>query len=331
MAESLLTPEELEALAESVDSGDLETDTGFNMQARVVKHDLASEDSTLGVNLSSIDMINERFIRMFRLGLLDVLRTSPRINPARVRIMKFGDYLPDLKPPLSVTTVRTPPLRGSSMVLIEPNIIFSALDNFFGGFGRGIGALPPGRLFTPTESRIIKMMLDQLFMSLQEAWAPLMPVEIETVSSEINPQFAQIVDENDLIILSRFEAELGDEVKGFIDIVYPYAALKPFRELLRSRLQTGDGNEESDRLWLANMELASGDAQLQAKVELAKMKVPVRDFENFEEGQVLFFKKPDYARLIVNDVPIFESAVGTHGTQVAIKIENPIKPEDTNE
>ena len=107
MAESLLTPEELEALAESVDSGDLETDTGFNMQARVVKHDLASEDSTLGVNLSSIDMINERFIRMFRLGLLDVLRTSPRINPARVRIMKFGDYLPDLKPPLSVTTVRT--------------------------------------------------------------------------------------------------------------------------------------------------------------------------------------------------------------------------------
>ena len=36
MAESLLTPEELEALAESVDSG-VETDTGFNMQARVVK------------------------------------------------------------------------------------------------------------------------------------------------------------------------------------------------------------------------------------------------------------------------------------------------------
>ena len=242
MANSLLTPEELEALAEGVDAGELEVDTGFNLQARVVKHDLAAEDSTLGVNLSSIDMINERFIRMFRLGLLEVLRTSPRISPARVRIMKFGDYLPDLKPPLSVTTIRTAPLRGSSMVLIEPNIIFSALDNFFGGFGRGIGALPPGRLFTPTEARIIKMMLDQLFMSLQEAWAPLLPIEIETVSSEINPQFAQIVEENDLIILSRFEAELGDNVKGFIDIVYPYAALKPFRELLRSRLQTGDGN-----------------------------------------------------------------------------------------
>ena len=199
--------------------------------------------------------------------------------------MKFGDYLPDLKPPLSVTTVQTAPLRGSSMVLIEPNIIFSALDNFFGGFGRGIGALPPGRLFTPTETRIIKMMLDQLFLSLQEAWAPLMPIEIETVSSEINPQFAQIVDENDLIILSRFEAELGDNVKGFIDIVYPYAALNRIVNV-ESRLQTGDGNEKSPiGTWIQNMELASGDAQLQAKVELAKVKVPVRDFENLEEGQ----------------------------------------------
>ena len=63
MVESLLTPEELEALAESVDSGDLETDTGFNMQARVVKHDLASEDSNTWCKSSSIDKINERFIR----------------------------------------------------------------------------------------------------------------------------------------------------------------------------------------------------------------------------------------------------------------------------
>ena len=53
---------------------------------------------------------------------------------------KFGRVLPDLKPPLCDLAI---PLRGSSMVLIEPNIIFSALDNFFGGFGRGIGTLPP--------------------------------------------------------------------------------------------------------------------------------------------------------------------------------------------
>src|SRR6056300_1433936 len=97
----LLSPEELDALAAGLDSGSIEVDTGFNTGAKVRKHDLASEDSSLGVNISSIDMINERFIRQFRLGLLEVLRTSPRINPTRVQILRFSDYLKMLKAPLS--------------------------------------------------------------------------------------------------------------------------------------------------------------------------------------------------------------------------------------
>ncbi len=96
MKANLLSDEELAALSEGVRDGSIETDTGFNTKVRVRKHDLASEDSSLGVNVSSIDMINERFIRMFRMGLLEVLRTSPRVNPTRVRIMKYSEYLQDL-------------------------------------------------------------------------------------------------------------------------------------------------------------------------------------------------------------------------------------------
>jgi len=111
-------------------------------------------------------------------------------------------------------------------------VVFSSLDSFFGGFGKGVGNLPPGRLFTPTESRIINMILEVFFKSLQDAWSAVLPIEFELVSSEINPQFAQIADENDLVILTRFEAEGNMDSQGFIDLVYPYASLKPIRELL---------------------------------------------------------------------------------------------------
>ena len=207
MATSLLTSDELSALADGVKDGSIPVDTGFNTAARVRKHDLASENSSLGVNISAIDMINEKFIRTFRLGLLEMLRTSPRVNPTQVQIVRFGDYLKSLKAPLSVNVIRVNPLRGYSIVVIDPTVVFSSLDSFFGGFGKGVGDLPPGRLFTPTESRIINMILDVFFRSLQDAWAPVMPVEFELVSSEINPQFAQIADENDLVVLTRFEAE----------------------------------------------------------------------------------------------------------------------------
>jgi hypothetical protein len=42
-----------------------------------------------------------------------------------------------------VNTVRLSGLRGTSMVVIDPSVVFAALDNFFGGFGRGIDGLPP--------------------------------------------------------------------------------------------------------------------------------------------------------------------------------------------
>ncbi|MCX7261472.1 MAG: flagellar motor switch protein FliM [Burkholderiales bacterium] len=326
MATSLLTPDELSALAEGVMDGSIPVDTGFNTTARVKKHDLASEDSSLGVNITSIDMINERFIRTFRLGLVEMLRTSPKVNPNQVEIVRFGDYLKSLKAPLSVNVVRMNPLRGNSIVVIDPTVVFSSLDSFFGGFGKGVGNLPPGRLFTPTESRIINMILEVFFKSLTEAWAAVLPVEFELISSEINPQFAQIADENDLVILTRFEAEGNMNSQGFIDLVYPYASLKPIRELLRSRVQSGDGNDESDKQWRIELEEAVDSAGLEARVLLGSVESSFGEIETMKEGDVLFFKKPELARLLVNGLPAFDVQVGTIGAQTAVQIERACIP-----
>jgi flagellar motor switch protein FliM len=189
---NLLSAEELAALSEGIDDGTIAIDTGFNLTTRVKKHDLASEDSTLGVNTSSLEMINERFVRLFRMGLMDVLRTSPRINPTRAQIVRFGDYLKDMRPPLAVNTIRINPLRGFSMVMIEPTLVFSSLDNFFGGTGSGMpanaqkrraetktarrrptGCRQHGCLPRPSRASS-RLFIEVFFRALKEAWAPLM-------------------------------------------------------------------------------------------------------------------------------------------------------------
>ena len=76
---SILTDAELDALAQDVAQGEYDNNSGFNIYNNVRKHDLASEGSNLGVNLNAIDMINERCVRQFRLGMLERLRTRPRI------------------------------------------------------------------------------------------------------------------------------------------------------------------------------------------------------------------------------------------------------------
>ena len=326
MADQLLTPEELSALAEGINDGTIPVDTGFNTSMRVRKHDLASEDSSLGVNVASIDMINERFVRTFRLGLLEMLRSSPRVSPNRVQISRFGDYLKGLRAPLSVNMVRMNPLRGYSIVAIDPVVVFSSLDSFFGGFGRGVAQLPPTRLFTPTETRIINMILEVFFRSLKDAWSPIMDIEHEVVSSEINPQFAQIADENDLVVLSRFEVEAGPTTQGFIDLVYPYASLKPVRDLLRSRVQTGDGNEESDNQWRNDLGVAVDSASVELRVMLGEIASSLGAIESMQPGDILFFKKPDLARMLINEVPAFDVQVGHLGSQTAVQIQRSVIP-----
>jgi len=317
---NLLSQEEIDALATGISDGSIPVDTGYNTAANIRKHDLTNEDSSLGVNVTSLDMINERFIRLFRLALLDVLRTSPRITPARVQLIKFGDYMKDLSPPLSVNVIRMNPLRGNAMVLIDPNVIFNSLDNFFGGFGRGIGTLPPGRLFTPTETRVIGIILDVFFTSLKEAWSPLLSLDYETVSSEINPHFAQIADENDLVIVNHFDAECGDN-KGFLDVVYPYSALKPIRDLLRNRVASSDGDQESEQRWQDELTSAVGDSKLEMRVIIGSIKTTLGQIDSIKEGDLLYFRKTEYARVNIQDIPVFDARVGASGPSVAIKIE----------
>ena len=323
---NLLSPEELDALTTGLEDGSIEADTGLNSEAMAMRHDLTNEDSSLGVNVGAVDMINERFVRQFRLGLFEVLRTTPKVNMTDVKIMKFGEYLKDLSAPLSVNTIRLNPLRGYSMAVIEPSIIFSALDNFFGGFGRGFDELPAGRLFTPTETSIIKIMLDVLFGSLKEAWAPILAIECEHINSEINPQFAQIADENDLVVVSRFIADIGRDISGNIDLVYPYNSLKPIRDLLRSRVQTGDGDDISDKEWSAELQSAAVDAELEVSVELAQIETTLSKFEAMTEGDIVYFSKAEYARVYINSMPVFDADVGANGSQMAARIIKPLAP-----
>jgi flagellar motor switch protein FliM len=152
------------------------------------------------------------------------------------------------------------------------------------------------------------------------------PVDFEHISSEINPQFAQIVDENDLVILCRFESEATSQGSGFLDMVIPYVALKPVRDLLRSRVQTGDGNEDSDKIWRAQLSHAVHDAELEMQVLLGKLNLSLQALKNMQIGDVLPFKKGDFARVMVQDMPIYDVEIGSMGGQVAIKIVNAVSP-----
>jgi len=109
-------------------------------------------------------------------------------------------------------------------------------------------------------------------------------------------------------------------------LVYPYSSLKPIRELLRSRVQSGDGNEESDKQWRDELEDAVESASLEARILLGHIETSYGEIEAMREGDVLFFKKPELARMMVNGLPAFDVQVGALGAQVAVQVERAYIP-----
>ena len=239
-----LTQEELNAISDAMTDSASEV-INASGKSKAISHDLAREDTALGFNQAAVDLVNERFARQVRMGLIEVLRTTPKITVNKVEIKSFGECIKHLVAPLAISTVRMEPLRGISLVIIDPKIIFSTLDSFFGGHGAGNEEMMVTKLFTLTEDTIINLLMNIILGSLKEAWAPILQVDFQRVSQEVNPAFAQIADDDDSMLVSRFQFIMGEGEEGFVEIIQPFSLLKPIRDLLRSRIVTTD--EENDQ------------------------------------------------------------------------------------
>lgn len=317
-----LTEEELDAIAESSSDSVDAPINARSQDTQVVAHDLASEDSSLGFNQGAIDLVNERFARQLRMGLIDVLRTTPKISPEKIEIKTFKKSIENMAAPLSINTVKMDPLRGMSLIVIEPKIIFSALDSFFGGFGKGLDNITPTRIFTPTEASIIDLVMNIVFAALKDAWSPIMQVNFQRVSSEVNPQFAQIADDDELMLVSKFNFSLANDVEGYLQIIQPFSLLKPARDLLRSRVQTSDEQDEQSSAWERNLGDATLDVPLVLRAKIAELSMSYGQLTNLREGQMLPVELFDEASVSIDDIEVFKAITGEVGGKVALQIQS---------
>ncbi|MDG1704877.1 MAG: FliM/FliN family flagellar motor switch protein [Pseudomonadales bacterium] len=325
--DKLLTDEELNAIEEMVASGDFGGD-GYNVGVAASTYDLTLQDTSVGVNVTAIEQINDRFHRFMRAGLLDELRYNARLQPGRIEIIRYGDYVQSTSPPLSVNVTKIDPLRGECLAVIHSQVVFSCLDNWFGGSPQSLTSVAPGRIFTPTESAVIEKIRGVIFQSLSEAWAPFLQVDCSLATSEISAVFANIAADDDMIILNRFETMGDGEDLGYVDIVYPYASLKLVRDVLRSRIQTSGSDDEADMQWGDDLVESLDEVPIDVVVTAAELEISVEQLSSLKAGDWLPIRPPEHAEVSVNGFPVFTAEVGSKGNQVAIQIVESVMPEE---
>jgi len=145
----LLSQDEIDALLHGVDSGAVDTVEPELPPGEARPYDFASQDRIIRGRMPTLEMVNERFVRLWRIGLFNLIRRSAEISVRGIELIKFGDYLHSLYVPTNLNLVRFKPLRGTGLIVFEPTLVFAVVDNFFGGDGRYHTRIE-GREFTAT-------------------------------------------------------------------------------------------------------------------------------------------------------------------------------------
>lgn len=312
--QDLLSQDEIDALLHGVDDGDIETETDLEPGA-VKTYDLTSQDRIVRGRMPTLEMINERFARYTRISMFNMLRRTADVSVGGIQIQKFGEYVHTLYVPTSLNMVKFRPLRGTALIILDAKLVFKLVDNFFGGDGRH--AKIEGREFTPTELRVVQMVLNQGFVDLAEAWKAVMPINFEYVHSEVNPSLANIVSPSEVVVVSTFHVEL-DGGGGEFHITMPYSMIEPIREVLDAGLQSD--TDEQDERWIKALREDVLAAKVELECDIVRREITLRDIVDLKEGDVIPIEFPDFHVLTANGVPMFRTQLGQHRGNLALKI-----------
>lgn len=312
-AQDLLSQDEIDALLHGADEKP-DADDGSD-EGGISSYDITSQERIVRGRMPTLEMINERFARYTRISLFNLLRRTADVSSGGLQIMKFGEYVHTLYVPTSLNLVKFRPLRSTALFILDAKLVFKLVDNFFGGDGRH--AKIEGREFTPTEIRIVQLMLEQVFVDLTEAWAPVLKVDLEYISSEVNPAMANIVSPSEVVVVSTFHIEL-DGGGGELHITLPYSMIEPVRELLDAGVQSDV--DEKDERWGKSLEQDVKELDVNLQVNVVNKKVTLGEVLKFKPGDVIPIEMPEHVVVRANNVPSFKGKLGMSNGHYAVEM-----------
>ena len=221
----VLSQSEIDALLSALSSGDVDADEiREEAPSQVVRpFDFTRPSKFSKDQLRTLRMMHEVFCRTAQTQLSALLRAVVEIEVASADQMAYGEFINSMPTPTLINVVTMEPLEGNAVVNVDLSIVFSIIDRLVGGPGTH---RPRLRELTEIELALTGGITDVLLGAFSEAWETVAPMQIRSVATEMNPQFAQVVPHSDMVVLITFEMRIG-KASGTLALCVPYIVLEP--------------------------------------------------------------------------------------------------------
>ena len=317
MSSDFLSQDEVDALLKGVTGEAEEVEQSEELGSGPRPYNLGTQERIVRGRMPTLELVNERFARYLRIGLFNYMHRSAEISVGAIRVQKYSEFTRNLVVPTNLNLVLAKPLRGTSLFVLDPSLVFLVVDNMFGGDGR-FHTRVEGRDFTPTEQRIIRGILNVVFAEYARSWKPVYDLNFEYIRSEMNSQFANIATPSEIVISTAFTLEFGG-ASADMHICFPYSLIEPIRDLLYSTMQSDQLS--TDRRWIVMLRRQLKNAEVEMTVRLAQTTTSLRQILAMKVGDFIPLDIPETVVAMVDEVPVMEGRYGTQGKRYAIKIE----------
>lgn len=321
--EQILSQREIDLLLRDLKDWDDPFDENESKQEtnpldEVVPYDLSHPARVVRGRIPAVELVNERFSRIFRHTLSAHLRRPIGVWGRSIELVSFKDFLKSIGYPTSLNLFHMAPLRGLAILALEPRLVYTLVDLIFGGNGK-LDSQIPDRDFTAIEVKMIGKVIHSALEDYEKAWSPVAPIRMRLVRTESNPQFASVVPESEIVVMGTFDVEIHQSPMT-LTLCIPYSMLEPVRSKLNAGIYSE--NQETNQATVSYLSKNIENSAVDINVFLGKTQITLRKFLNLKIGDYLTLDQDSANPLnvFVHNIPKYKGFQGNYKGHLAIQI-----------
>ncbi|MFW5999100.1 MAG: flagellar motor switch protein FliM [Bacillota bacterium] len=324
----VLDQNEIDSLLSALSSGDVDVEEmkKESEEEAVKNYDFRRPDKLSKEQMRTLRMIHENLARILTTILSTKMRSMVDFEVASIEQLTYEEFIRSLPEPTIIGISEMEPLNGQFIFEVHPDIGFAIIDRLFGGMG---APLEENRTFTDIEQVVFKKVIRWFLGGIPDAWENIIRVKPGLVELESNPQFTQVVPNNDMTIIITISAQVAGS-EGLINICIPYIMLEPVVSHLNAQQWFSNTREEQTAEHIAAIKKRIRKAKLNANAELGRTTLTVTDLLYLQPGDVVRLDKKVSEQI---DVRIgrsikYKAAAGVSQKHRAIKITDVVEQEE---
>ena len=317
---------ELNALLKRIaDDQDKRLNPEVKQDIEVLPYELGLQTPIIRGRMPGLEAVYDRFARSYAQTFSQHVRRPVTITRRSTELVSFKDYLGAITTPASLSIFGMNPLQGHALFVFEHHLVHVLIDLLFGGNG-WFENPPPKRELTGIEIRMLSKIVNGALEDLGKAWKRLTPLEPYFERMEVNPKFAAIVPQEEVVASTTFDVEIN-RVPYTMSICLPYLMLDP----VWIQIEAGKAsfNEEVNTINVSRLEENLRNSKVKIKVALGEARMTLRNFLSLKSGDRIILNQDQNKplKVLVQDKLKFLATQGSYKGKHAVQITKMIEPQ----